>query len=840
MLLKRLSCAFLTNHTQRKVNIIASCYHADNFNVYGYKARKRTPSPANDDEGHSNRIKHSNIYRLVEAYRKHGHKKADLDPLGLKKPEYVPELEINRYGLNIDDTNNYDLTGVYNGSSNISISELVSQLEALYCGHLAVEFSHLESEEEREWFSTVYETEKNVDLSPERKVYLANLMLKCQAYDVFLANKFTTVKRYGGEGGEISASNNVPKDTSVDLDYNDNKIHVSLIPNPSHLEYYSIACIDSREFLYYIPTVSITIIRKARGKLQSKNSGEYSPDNEDKDDVLCVQVHGDASFSAQGVISETFSFAECPHFNVGGSVHVIVNNQIGFTTESNRGRSSRYSSDLAKINGYPVVHVNADNPEVRYPIVHVNVDNLEARYPEVHVNVDNPEVRYPVVHVIVDNPEVRYPVVHVNVDNPEVRYPVVHVNVDNPEVRYPVVHVNVDNPEVRYPKVCVNVDSPEVRYPVVHVNVGNPEVRYPVVHVNVDYPEVRYPVVHVNVDNPEVRYPVIHVNVDNPEVRYPVVHVNVDNPEVRYPVVHVNVDNPEVRYPVVHVNVDNPEVRYPVVHVNVDNPEVRYPVVHVNVDNPEVRYPVVHVNVDNPEVRYPVVHVNVDNPEVRYPVVHVNVDNPEVRYPVVHVIVDNPEVRYPVVHVNVDNSEVRYPVVHVNVDNPEVRYPVVHVIVDNPEDVVKATTLAMKYRQMFKKDVIIDFICYRRWGHNEIDDPTFTQPIMYNVIQNRRSIPDLYKDKVVTEGLCKEEDLTNYVQEWNKDLSSNMSISDTFIPQAFHLKKQWSDMVESPDVAMTTWDTGMPVIILKYIGARSVQTPESMETHSLNTDAPMK
>ncbi|XP_053405380.1 2-oxoadipate dehydrogenase complex component E1-like [Mercenaria mercenaria] len=393
----------------RQLTVASSWYHSK-AGVYGHRPQQSSTQFHVKDSHVQNRIQSSNVYRLVEAYRTHGHKKATLDPLNLQ-PEIDPhELAPERYGLSAG-TQVIDVEGIFHGgdgSQSMSVSDLIGHLEKEYCDTIAAEFQHLRTEEEREWFSEAFESKHQISLTNDRRINLANLMLKSQAFDHFLAQKFTTLKRYGGEGGEsmmavfdeifrksaqagleeivicmphrgrlnfltcllnyppirifqkVSGISEIPDGskgtgdvvshsyTSVDLEYEGRKIHVSFLPNPSHLE-----------------ANNPVAVGKCRSKQQTLQEGDYSNAGESQqgDRTLCLQVHGDASFSAQGIVAETFCIAECPHYNVGGSIHFIVNNQIGFTTEAARGRSSQYSSDLAKINGYPVLHVNADFPE---------------------------------------------------------------------------------------------------------------------------------------------------------------------------------------------------------------------------------------------------------------------------------------------------------------------------------------------------------------------------------------------------------------------------------------------------------------------------------------------
>ena len=132
--------------------------------------------------------------------------------------------------------------------------------------------------------------------------------------------------------------------SSIDL----NGAHITMLPNPSHLE-----------------AVNPVAMGKARARHMSKNTGDYG-DSTTGEKVLCVLVHGDAALSGQGINQESLMLSYLPHFNVGGTLHLVVNNQVGFTTPAERGKSSRYSSDLAKLINAPVFHVNGDDPEAMF------------------------------------------------------------------------------------------------------------------------------------------------------------------------------------------------------------------------------------------------------------------------------------------------------------------------------------------------------------------------------------------------------------------------------------------------------------------------------------------
>ncbi|KAI1888053.1 hypothetical protein AGOR_G00181090 [Albula goreensis] len=320
--------------------------------------------------------------------------------------DVVPELTILNGSLH----GPFNTSGLpHFGKAEASLEDVLAYLEHTYCGHVSVETAQLQSLEEREWFTDRFEELKKESFSPEERRQLARLMLESQEFDHFLGTKFATVKRYGGEGAEsmmgffyelfrLAAYSGVtdvimgmphrgrlnlltgllqfppelmfrkmrglsefPENSpsigdvlshltsSVDLDFGaGHPLHVTMLPNPSHLE-----------------AINPVTQGKTRGRQQVKQEGDYSRESNAQpgDKVICLQVHGDASFSGQGIVPETFTLSNLPHFRVGGSIHLIVNNQVGYTTPSERGRSSLYCSDVGKMVGCAVIHVNGDDAE---------------------------------------------------------------------------------------------------------------------------------------------------------------------------------------------------------------------------------------------------------------------------------------------------------------------------------------------------------------------------------------------------------------------------------------------------------------------------------------------
>ncbi|XP_060634255.2 2-oxoadipate dehydrogenase complex component E1 [Anolis sagrei] len=375
--------------------------------VYGYKPSRKAEGGGERPDPSRRAVDHG-LARLVTAYHEHGHKAAKINPLfaGQAVMDMVPEIQVLTEGLQ----GPFNIAGLLNmGKEEASLEDILSYLDHMYCEHMSIETSQLSTLQEREWITKRFEELKQEAFTTEEKKYLSKLMLESQEFDHFLATKFATVKRYGGEGAEsmmgffhellkmcsYSGVTNIvlgmphrgrlnlltgllqfppelmfrkmrglsefPEPSpaigdvlshltaSVDLDFGSHRpIHVILLPNPSHLE-----------------AINPVAVGKTRGRQQSLLDGDYSPESSAQpgDKVICLQVHGDASFSGQGIVPETFTISNLPHFRVGGSIHLIVNNQLGYTTPAERGRSSLYCSDIGKIVGCAVIHVNGDDPE---------------------------------------------------------------------------------------------------------------------------------------------------------------------------------------------------------------------------------------------------------------------------------------------------------------------------------------------------------------------------------------------------------------------------------------------------------------------------------------------
>jgi 2-oxoglutarate dehydrogenase E1 component len=337
---------------------------------------------------------------MVRTYRVRGHLMANLDPLGLEERPTHPELEPGTYGFGPQDMDRpIFLDGVL-GIDTGTMHEIIAILKRTYCSNFGVEFMHINDADEKSWIQRKIEgRNKEIQFSDKGKIAILNKLIEAVQFERFLGKKYTGTKRFGLDGGEamvpalegimktggqlglqeivigmphrgrLNVLANVmqkpyraifnefhggsakPDDiqgsgdvkyhlgTSADREFDGNKVHLSLNANPSHLE-----------------AVNPVVIGKVRAKQEQKGDVEHN-------DTLSLLLHGDAAFAGQGIIAECFGMSGLRGYNTGGTIHFIVNNQIGFTTSPQFARSSPYPSDVAKMVQAPIFHVNGDDPE---------------------------------------------------------------------------------------------------------------------------------------------------------------------------------------------------------------------------------------------------------------------------------------------------------------------------------------------------------------------------------------------------------------------------------------------------------------------------------------------
>uniref|UniRef100_A0ABK0LN58 2-oxoadipate dehydrogenase complex component E1 n=1 Tax=Rattus norvegicus TaxID=10116 RepID=A0ABK0LN58_RAT len=446
---------------RRAVPLLRRSYQTER-GVYGYRPRKAGSGEPRGDRARPS-VDHG-LARLVTVYCEHGHKAAQINPLfpGQALLDTVPEIQALVQTLQ----GPFTTTGLLNmGKEEASLEEVLAYLNHIYCGPISIETAQLQSQEEKDWFARRFEELKKETFTTEERKHLSKLLLESQEFDHFLATKFATVKRYGGEGAE------------------------------SMMGFFH----ELLKLSAYGGITDIIIGMPHRGRLNLLTGLLQLP----------PEVHGDASFCGQGIVLETFTLSNLPHFRIGGSIHLIVNNQLGYTTPAERGRSSLYSSDIGKLVGCAIIHVNGDSPE----------------------------------------------------------------------------------------------------------------------------------------------------------------------------------------------------------------------------------------------------------------------------------------------------------------------------------EVVRATRLAFEYQRQFRKDVIIDLLCYRQWGHNELDEPFFTNPVMYKIIRARKSIPDTYAEHLIASGLMTQEEVSDIKASYYAKLNGHLANVAHYSPPAPHLQARWQGLVQ-PAACVTTWDTGVPLELLRFVGVKSVEVPEELQLHS--------
>ena len=349
---------------------------------------------------------------LIRAYRIRGHLIANLDPLGLMKREYLYELHPNDYGFKTEDFERKIYLDSYMDIGYASISEIITKLRKVYCSSIGAEYMHITNPTEKVWFRERMEKDENqINFTEKGKDAILNKIIQAEGFEKFLAKKYVGTKRFGLDGAEslipaleqiikrggqlgvkeikigmshrgrlnvlanvlqksykrifnefagefASSSEDSTGDVkyhlgaSSDRTFDGNSVHVSLTDNPSHLE-----------------AVNPVVLGQTRAK-------QYFHNDSERKKVIPLLIHGDAAFAGQGVVAECFAMSGLKGHNTGGTIHIIVNNQIGFTTSPRFARSSPYPSDLGKIVEAPILHCNGDDPEA---VVHCAKIAIEFR-----------------------------------------------------------------------------------------------------------------------------------------------------------------------------------------------------------------------------------------------------------------------------------------------------------------------------------------------------------------------------------------------------------------------------------------------------------------------------
>ncbi len=399
--------------------------------------------------GHDDDIsKAARVHELIHAYRVRGHLLADTDPLQYTQRKH-PDLDINQHGLTLWDLEREFATGGFGGKPRMLLREILGVLRDAYCRTVGLEYMHIQNPEERAWLQARVERPHQA-AEHEEQLRILSRLNDAEAFEMFLQTKYVGQRRFSAEGAEsliplldavlgeaairelhevvigmahrarLNVLANIvgksygqifnefegyvdPGSThgSGDVKYhlgadgkfkaaNGTTIPVSLVANPSHLE--------------AVDPVLEGVVRAKQDLLDMGTPG-YT--------VLPVLIHGDAAFAGQGVVAETLELSQLRGYRTGGSVHIVVNNQVGFTTDPTSSRSSVYSTDVARTIQAPIFHVNGDDPEAV-----VRVGKLAFAYRETfakdvvidmvcyrrrgHNEADNPSFTQPLMYDLID------------------------------------------------------------------------------------------------------------------------------------------------------------------------------------------------------------------------------------------------------------------------------------------------------------------------------------------------------------------------------------------------------------------------------------------------------
>jgi multifunctional 2-oxoglutarate metabolism enzyme len=345
-------------------------------------------------------VKQAKVLQLINLYRVRGHLIANLDPIG-SQVHYHPELDPSSFNLTVWDLDRYFITGGFGALKTATLREILNMLQKTYCEKIGVEYMHIQNPAEKVWLQSKMEPIQNTpDFDEKIKKNILKKLIAAEMFENFIHTKFIGHKRFSLEGSEtlipvLDALLNQAADSGIgevvlgmshrgrlnvlaniiqksldsiltefedihdlnsiegsgDVKYhlgatgkyktlNDNFITVSVVSNPSHLE--------------WVNPVVEGIVRAKQTRLGDRRSYQR---------VIPVLIHGDSAFAGQGVVAETLNLSQLKGYRTGGTVHIIVNNQIGFTTTPEDSRSSTYATDVAKMIQAPIFHVNGDDPE---------------------------------------------------------------------------------------------------------------------------------------------------------------------------------------------------------------------------------------------------------------------------------------------------------------------------------------------------------------------------------------------------------------------------------------------------------------------------------------------
>jgi len=369
------------------------------------------PTAISETMSGSDAIKQSRFTFAVYVYRSIGHTQANINPL-FKEIPVNPRLTLERIGFTEEDLDMVFWSGNFLDGQQMSVRDLIDQLKSIYCGSIGIEYLHIQETPQRRWIqSRVEPTGGKFSFTRERKKRILDRLIKSEEFERFLHKNYVGQKRFGLEGAETLipaidtliengpslgvseivmgmahrgrlnmlanvfrksydyifhefSENFIPEtlhgdgDVKYHLGYEavventrQETMHLMLAANPSHLE-------------------AVNPVVEGRARARQRILG----DTDERKKVLPVLIHGDAAFAGQGVVAEVLNFSQLPGYETGGTIHVVINNQIGFTTDPSEARSTLYCTDVAKMIEAPIFHVNGDDPEAVVRVMEIALE----------------------------------------------------------------------------------------------------------------------------------------------------------------------------------------------------------------------------------------------------------------------------------------------------------------------------------------------------------------------------------------------------------------------------------------------------------------------------------
>ncbi|MFT7267442.1 MAG: 2-oxoglutarate dehydrogenase E1 component [Porticoccus sp.] len=419
------------------------------FEQIGRRRSRPMANPGSGGENIEHERKQVKVLQLIISHRNRGHQKAQLDPLGLWSRDKAPDLELSFHGLTDADLDTTFQSGMlFFGKEEATLREIISGLEETYCRHVGVEHGHVIDLVEKRWLQQRFESARSrPNYDNNMRKYVLQRLTAAEGLEKHLDSKYPGTKRFGLEGGEsmipmldgiiqrageygakeivltmahrgrlnvlVNVLGKNPSDlfaefegkrhvdTSGDVKYHQGfssdvmtpggKVHLALMFNPSHLEIAAPVAEGS-----------------ARARQDRREDTEGN-------EVLPIVIHGDAAFAGQGVVMETFQMSQLRGYKTGGTVHVVINNQVGFTTSIKEdARSTEYCTDIAKMVQAPIIHVNADDPDAVMFVTFLAMDYRQQFKKDIvidlicyrrrgHNETDEPSSTQPLMYKIIKN-----------------------------------------------------------------------------------------------------------------------------------------------------------------------------------------------------------------------------------------------------------------------------------------------------------------------------------------------------------------------------------------------------------------------------------------------------